>query len=252
MLKKIQLYNGEIIINFDDEKHKFWRDDGSPILSVTAATGVIDKSGALMGWAVNEMANYLITNLDLNKIKTEQEKINMIINAKTNYRTVSKKAKDVGTEIHNWINRWIRGEKPPMSEDKLVLNGVRAFLRWIEVRRVKFLETEKVVYSKEYDYAGFLDAEAEIEGKLSIIDFKSSKGIYNEMRYQVAAYQQAREEESKKKYDSRWIVKLGKVNGEFEARELDEQEKDLQAFLGALNLKKRLLELEQNAGRRIN
>ena len=252
MLKKVQLYNGEVVITFDDERHKFWRDDGSPILSVTAATEVIDKSRTLIGWAVNEMANYLIKNFSLDQIKTEQEKISMILLAKNSYREASQKAKDVGSEIHSWINKWIRGEKPTMPEDPLVLNGVNAFLRWIDEREVELLETEKVIYSKKYDYAGFLDAEAKIGNKLCIIDFKSSKGIYDEMRCQIAAYQQAREEESKKKYDSRWIVKLGKVNGEFEARELDEQEKDLQAFLGALNLKKRLLELEQNAGRRIN
>ena len=244
MLKKMQLYNGEITITFDNEGHRFYREDGSPILSVTAVTDVIDKSGPLIGWAVNEMAKYLIENFDLDKIKTEQDKINMIILAKNNYRTTSQKAKDIGSEIHDWINKWIRGEKPPMPEDNLVLNGVTAFLRWVEEKGVKFLETEKVVYSKKYDYAGFLDAEAEIGKKSCIIDFKSSKGIYTEMRYQVAAYQQAREEEMGKKYDSRWIVRLGKENDEFEAVKLDGQEKDLRAFLGGLELKRRLIDFE--------
>jgi len=252
MLKKIQLYNGEIVITFDDERHKFWRDDGNPILSVTAATEVIDKSGPLIGWAVNEMANYLIKNFSLDQIKTEQEKVSMILLAKSSYREASQKARDIGSEIHDWINKWIRGEKPSIPKDPLVLNGVNAFLKWINKRDVEFVESEKVIYSKQYDYAGFLDTEAKIGKKLCIIDFKSSKGIYTEMRYQVAAYQQAREEEMKKKYDSRWIVSLGKENGEFQAVELDDQEKDLKAFLGALNLKKRLLELEQNTSRRIN
>ena len=44
------------------------------------------------------------------------------------------------------------------------------------------------VISEEYQYGGTLDKVAVIDGVLSIMDFKSSSGIFPEHRIQIAAY----------------------------------------------------------------
>ena len=82
------------------------------------------------------------------------------------------------------------------------------------------------------------------DGKLSIIDFKTSSGIWPEMRFQVAAYQQARMEETKNKKYERWIVRFGKDTAEFEAKQLNNFKKDITAFLGAFEAHRRLKELK--------
>jgi len=119
------------------------------------------------------------------------------------------------------------------------LNGVTAFLRWIKEYKVKFIESERLVYSKKYDYVGLMDLKARINGKLALVDFKTSKGVYNEYRYQVAAYLYADQEESGDKYEECWIIKFDKDDGNFEAHKIEDFEDDYKAFLGALQVKKR-------------
>lgn len=238
MLKEFKLYNGKEIIRFDDEKHWFYDGRGSSIISVTGITGVIDKSGALMGWAVNQMADYLLAS--------EQKEITqgLIDAAKKEYRRLKKEAADIGTQIHEWISEWIAGKKPDMPDNERVVNGITAFLKFQKEHKAKWLESERIVYSKKHKYAGILDAIAEIDGNLILVDFKSSNGIYDEMRFQVAGYQMAYEEETKKNFDGRMIIRFGKDTGEFEVKNLDSDEKDKKAFLACLALKTRLNELK--------
>ena len=47
---KIKPYKN-ITIEFDKEKHRFSM-DGRPIISVTSITSIVDKSSALISWAV--------------------------------------------------------------------------------------------------------------------------------------------------------------------------------------------------------
>ncbi len=54
----LKLYKGKVTIWFDPETHRFTDDDGKPIISVTSVTGIIDKSAALMGWAVKLVGEY--------------------------------------------------------------------------------------------------------------------------------------------------------------------------------------------------
>ena len=83
-----------------------------------------------------------------------------------------------------------------------------------------------------------------MEGKLTLIDFKSSNAIYDEMRFQVAGYQIAYEEETKKDIKKKVIIRFGKEDGQFEVFDLGKDGKDKQVFLACLKIKKRLDELK--------
>jgi hypothetical protein len=246
--KTAELYNGEIIIDFFETKHQYKkRGEKKCITSVTAATGMINKP-LLIPWAVKLTKVYLIEKLENSEAVTVAD----VEEAAKQHRIKKDTAAEKGTQVHNWAEQYINfklgkeKKKPEMPKDESVLNGVLAFLDWEKEHKVKFLASEKLVYSKKHDYVGLMDAEAIIDGKRCVVDFKTSSGIYNEMRYQVAAYQAADEEESGKKYDgNRWIVRFSKETAEFDARELAEQKKDLKAFLGCLEIKKREKELSK-------
>jgi len=64
MLKEYKLYGEESIIRFDDERHRFYGQEGESLISVTGITGVVDKSGPLMYWAINLMRDYLIPRVN--------------------------------------------------------------------------------------------------------------------------------------------------------------------------------------------
>jgi len=115
-----------------------------------------------------------------------------------------------------------------------------AFLDWKSKNKVVFIDHEKTVYSKKYNYVGTFDALAKVgdEEKIYLIDYKSSKGIYSTMRYQTAAYCEAYNEENKTDYKNRMILKLGKDDGEFQAEIFDEKDydMDLEGFLSLLSI----------------
>jgi hypothetical protein len=77
------------------------------------------------------------------------------------------------------------------------------------------------------------------------VDIKTSTGIYDEMKLQVAAYMHAEQEESGEKYDGRWIIRLGKEldgkgNAISEAKYVDAKKnafkQDFAAFVHTMGL----------------
>jgi hypothetical protein len=83
-----------------------------------------------------------------------------------------------------------------------------------------------------------------IDGELAVADWKTSTGIHAEYLLQTAAYVGALEEELGLEITCRYIIRLDKETGEFEARRYDKGEKDFEAFLAARTLYERLRELE--------
>lgn len=243
MLKEVKLYRGKVKIHFDDERHIFYDEKGNKLISVTEATSVIDRSEALMGWTAKMMGLFLIENWNLDKIKTEEEKIRLIEIAKREYRRIKLAEADIGKTIHEWISDWIKGKKPEMPSDEKAVNGIIAFLKFQKERKIKWLESERVVYSKKYNFAGILDAIGKMGNDLILFDFKSSNAIYPEMWFQIAGYQIAYEEEMGKKINKRMIIRFGKNDGLPECLELDNDEKDKKAFLACLEIKRRLKEI---------
>jgi len=254
--KSTTLYNGKIVIDFFEAKHWYCkRGEKGTIVSVTGATGMLDKSRVLMNWATRLARDFLSVE-KLNDLVQSQnpEEIMALVNEACDLHNVRREeAADLGSQIHDWAEHYIKAKKADREEmikpkalkklDERIVNGITAFLRWINTYKVQFIESEKLVYSKKYDYVGLLDLKAKVNGKLSLVDFKTSNGVYNEMRYQVSAYRAADEEESGDKYEESWIIKFGKEDGEFGAYKIGNHKEDFKAFLGLLEVKKREKEL---------
>lgn len=234
MINKVKPYK-DIVLEFDDEKHRFTI-EGRSIISVTGATSIIDKSRPLIFWAIGLAKNHLLEKLNSGQPITEAD----ILEASQQHSIVKEKAATIGDMVHTWAEEYITGKKPKIPEDEKVKNGVLAFMKWIDETKIEIVESERIGYSKKYNFAGILDAIGKMGKKTILIDFKTSKQIYPEMSLQVAGYQIMYEEETKKKIDKRIIVRFGKDDGEFEIKELDNDKEDKKAFLSALELKKYL------------
>lgn len=237
--KTVKLYGGQVKVDFYPNSHQY-KIDGQRVPSVTSALSCIAKPG-LVYWSANVACQYLINILNNNSSITPQD----IEIAHKQHLAKKEEAATSGTMVHEWAEGYIKGAKPTFPEDQEVMNGVSAFLQWVDQHNVKFISSERFVYSLSRNYVGQMDAEAEIDGKLCVIDFKTSKGIYKEMLYQTAAYQKAAEEEGSRYTGGRWIVRFDKETGEFEAKQFDDLESDYNAFLAALTLKKREEELKE-------
>lgn len=214
--------------------------------SVTEILGLLDKSPALMQWAVNQALEYV----KLHGLTPES-----LIEAKSHYRDVSAEMMDIGSEVHSSIEAYIKNGKDKMGEIKPeVQNALIAFWDWEKEHKVKWLESEMAVVDERVGIAGTLDAIAEVSGIVTCIDFKSSKAIYPEYKTQVIVYKFARESMSGRytikgpsgDYTQNYgniaikncaILRLDKQTGLPEYCEIDEKtyDREFKAFINLVN-----------------
>lgn len=251
--KTFSLYKGKVVIDYWDARHLYkvrGRED-VPI-SVTGATGVIDKSGPLMYWAVNLARDYLLTLIE-KKVPIDKD---IVMEASKLHTKKKEEAATIGSLVHAWIHDYIRGRKPDMPQDKLVANGVIASLKWIEDHGIKIQATETIVYSKKHEYVGTKDlrftamwnfdlTEKENHKILHVGDWKTGNGVYDEAYFQTTAYRQADIEESGREYGSSWIIRLDKATGEPHVSHLQNHDLYFEGFLGALQTKRALKALKK-------
>ena len=86
-----------------------------------------------------------------------------------------------------------------------------AFDDWAREHTVKPLRVEQMVWSRTHRYAGTLDLLAEVDGRVALVDFKTSKAIYAEAHLQNAAYQVALAEMGHERAEVGYIVRVPKL-----------------------------------------
>mgnify|MGYP001181738806 FL=1 len=139
------------------------------------------------------------------------------------YRRVTDEALNIGNKTHEWIEKYIklwlfRGYQTPKTGDKF-FNSVSSFLEWEEKFKPEWLYEERKVYCDKYNYAGTVDAVAKINGRICVIDFKTSKKIYKPYHLQVTAYAQAiKRIDRLRQWPLGIILRLDKETGEFQQK----------------------------------
>jgi hypothetical protein len=133
------------------------------------------------------------------------------------HQKLSQKAKDLGKEIHQlieWKTREMLGQNPgpaiPNPSPNATL-GYHAWLAWAEKVNFKPLLIEQRVTSMAEGYSGTMDVYGEVDGVLTVIDYKSSKAIYQEALLQNAAYQKALIEMEHGKPEQGLVIRLPKT-----------------------------------------
>ena len=240
--EEYKLYGGQVTLKFDPVKH-LYTVDNKPAHGVTNCIGSIAKP-ALIPWAVKMTADFITLEWLPGQSYDELQIADILKKAKAAHRTKKETAGDFGTLTHEWIEMWIKGESPEEPVNEVIRKATEQFRDWVETNNVKFLESERKVYSKKYNYAGTCDFLAEINGQLIVGDVKTSSGIYDEYFFQTSAYQQALAEEFPDyKFIKNVIVRVGK-DGVFEVGESTEFTENLKAFLGSLAVYNRQQDLK--------
>lgn len=231
---------------FDDKTHTY-RLDGKRLSGVTTILGVISKGNALVNWAARMSSEYVLENLkDLDDLEQVCE------DAKTAHTKKRDDAATKGTDVHKEIEGLVKdvieielfngffGEKLQHKEKQ-----VQHFIDWAVKNKVKFLVSERKVYSKKLFVAGTYDFKCEIDGKTYMGDIKTTSGIYGREPFaQCAAYQHFEKEMTgKDDVDGRLIINLKKT-GQFD-EESDvyysyDYDTDLEIFMSALTLYRKL------------
>jgi hypothetical protein len=210
-----KLYKGTVEVKLFPDSHQYWV-NGKRATGVTTFIGIKDKSRPLVIWATEIYRDFLLGAIKVAVITVEH-----IYRGAVLHEERKREAAETGNKIHDWCEQYIKSildpknvAIPDMPEEQAVKIGVAAFLDWVAEHKPKFKSSERLVYSKKHGYVGTLDIEAEIKGKLYLIDLKSSNGLYNTVNMQTAAYVKADEEESGRKYAGRWAIRISKESEE--------------------------------------
>lgn len=185
---------------------------------------------------------------------------------------MKEKSAQEGTMVHEVIEGLL-GEKPISIPDNLV-PLVTAFHAFQKQHEIIPHQIETQIVSRRHAYAGTIDVLAQVDGRLGVLDIKTSYVIYRDYGIQTAAYVEALHEQESMPQLTRWILRLdqsrkclngcgatlrekggsdkvrngaswssrscshvwGDVEGDVELRELTDLEGDTRAFLAAKSL----------------
>ena len=217
-------------ITFDDAGHRYIKGDDY-VIGMTTILKYL-AAPALENWKINQlteaMQNQMKEHLSLDVI----DKI--IINAKATLNKKQEGVFSIGKVVHKLAEQWLKKDQLKLPEDPVVLNCFRKFQRFWKKNKLKLVESEKILYSTK-GFAGTLDIIAQDpKGNLWLIDIKTSVGFFINMIYQLHGYKLAYEEQTGKKVNKMYIVRLPKTDDDFEAREFTFQKQHQNAFLGLL------------------
>lgn len=240
-MKQVILYK-DLKCEFDDAKHQLFVNGERNPFNITGVTGLLDKSQPLIYWAVGLTRDFLNDVLSRGETITAEH----ISQAVQQHRAVKEKTASIGDMVHEYAELFSLGLKPELPEDERAKNGVLAFLRWLGDSKIKIKNPEQILLSKKYGYWGIADSDGTKGKELYNVEYKTSKGIYSDHRYQAAAQLKAKEEMTRKKYKGSYLLHFNKETGEFASIFIDEKEtkKDFKAFLGLFAAKKRETELK--------
>ena len=210
-----------------------------PVRGVTSALNVIAKP-QLVPWAAKMASDYWINYLTEARETGEQfptADLELVHKAAKNaHRAIAFEAANIGKEVHAYAEAVLTNREIPKLSTPAALNGATAFRDWYKEHSFEVVASERMVFSERHFYAGTLDAIGVLNGRLSLIDFKTGSGIYPEAYLQTILYQQAYEEETGQKIEERWIIRFDKVSGKFNAVLAMEHDRDLKGALAALEL----------------
>jgi hypothetical protein len=228
-----RMFYGKPLVYRETTHEYFWA--GEKIPSVTTILGRLAKP-ALIQWAANMAVDYIEENWEIVHNDSIEIKPAVFAAARKAHRVKKETAADVGTYTHAYAQDCLKANRllpVPISEDlqgefektkappemiPKLIEGVRlgcdGFGNWFRKHEVHTIEVERQVVSAQHLYAGRCDFYGRIDGKLGVLDIKTSGGVYEDYWLQLTAYQGAiTEEKPVNEPVKNWVLHLDKNTG---------------------------------------
>ena len=164
-------------------RNGYYLKDGTRVPGTTTVIGRFKESGALLRWAFQQGKD------GKNDLYEDRDK-----------------AADIGTCVHNMVERNVRGggveECRAMADEILptpemrakAMSGFDAYLAWARNCKIEIIAQEIQMVSEAYRFGGTPDAIGKIGDDLVLLDYKTSNGVYTDYLIQLAAYKNLWEE----------------------------------------------------------
>ena len=190
--------------------------DGKRIPGATTITGLLNKP-YLIKWA----NNLGLEGIDSSKYTDE--------------------AASIGTLAHALIQAHLQGEELDTSmfsslQIDLAENSVLSYYEWEKRHTVEPLICEIPMVSEAMRFGGTVDWYCKLDGKPTLVDFKTGKAIYEEYFVQTSAYKAILEEHGYPVEEVK-ILRVGRDETEgFEERTIKDTRKYFEIFKSLLNI----------------
>jgi hypothetical protein len=207
--------------------------NGEKVPGVTTIIGRFKDSGGLLHWAFEQGK------------AAQRGEINSLYDKRD-------EAAESGTLAHSLVEAHIRKLPLPdlssYSEEitQKTLQGYNNYIRWQEDNRIEVIVQETLLVSPLYRFGGCPDAIGQdSQGRLCILDWKTSNGVYQDYLIQIAAYNQLWIENNPKlPLDGGFhLLRFSKEHADFAHHfwtELDDAWEQFKLFRQAYDLDKKL------------
>jgi hypothetical protein len=160
------------------------------------------------------------------------------------YKKFRDQAADIGTVAHFLIECFLHNHVADLSEFSAAdieraTTAYNNFRKWWDAEGLTILEPEVQLVSEDWMFGGTIDAPSrDKDGKIVLLDWKTSKGIWPSHKFQLAAYEQLwNENRPDMKVQRRGVVRIGKDSpDDFEVAWMFSAEPEWQVFKARLDL----------------
>jgi hypothetical protein len=160
-VKKVKLDFNKAHISYKDSMEQ-------KVVGVTTAMGILAKP-ALIPWAYKRGKD----GLELYESRDKSADIGTLVHARIMAYYLGYEIDDYNISPEAW---------------RLADNSLKSFYEWARPRNVKAIVVETPLVSEKYRYGGTPDVYGEMDGELTLLDFKTGAGIYPDFFIQLAAY----------------------------------------------------------------
>jgi hypothetical protein len=175
------------------EDHQYRWNDGPLVPGITTIISQKDRSGPLVGWARREAAAKAVREYTrVGEIIAEDGPEAAVDWIKREPERLRDAAAKRGTDVHRHLELLGLGrplESLEITEEEKPF--VDTFLRDFNPHVQRYVAVEFMVYSERHLYGGTADAIVTLDGENWLIDYKTSKGIYETTAMQLAAIRYA-------------------------------------------------------------
>jgi len=195
---------------------KYYTKEGVLVPGVTTILGVLAKP-ALVPWA--------------NKLGLQGIDVGKYVDSLA----------DVGTLAHRIVEAYLKKEDVDYADytpnqRTLAERAAAKFFEWEKKNDFSVIKSELQLVSEKHYFGGTCDIYANLNGKKTLIDIKTSKACYNEHFTQVSAYKLLLEENGYPVEDA-YILRIGREEAEgFDVKDVPMIDVHAEKFLACLKI----------------
>lgn len=159
-------------------------DTGEKVPGVTTIIGQGLAKPFLVPWGINTTAEAAVNEWDDLAAMPPADRLKRLKKAAYDERDAAAKR---GTEIHDLAERIGRGEEVDVPDE--LAGHVESAVKFYDEWQPEVVLAERVCFHLQYGWAGTFDLIARFpDGRVALLDWKTSKRIYEDTALQLAAY----------------------------------------------------------------